>query len=72
MTNVLLDDFSNYWHRRKSSMKTTQEGETTGAARLSGTRQLPEPLERNAKTILLNSKGAESQQEFSRGGSVSC
>ena len=24
MTNVLLDGFSNYWHRRKSSMKTTQ------------------------------------------------
>jgi hypothetical protein len=23
MTNVLLDGFSNYWHRRKSSMKTT-------------------------------------------------
>src|ERR1700686_4666836 len=32
MTNVLLDGFSNYWHRRKSSMKTTQ-GERPPALR---------------------------------------
>jgi hypothetical protein len=29
-------------------------------------------LERNARTIPLNFKGAENQQEFSRGRSVSC
>src|ERR1700692_442851 len=32
MTNVLLYGFSNYWHRRKSSMKTTQ-GERPPALR---------------------------------------
>src|ERR1035437_708260 len=32
MTNVLLDGFPSYWHRRKSSMKTTQ-GERPPALR---------------------------------------
>jgi hypothetical protein len=66
MTNVLLDGFSNYWHRRKSSMKNHTRGETTSVARLSATPQHPEPLERNRRTIPLNFKGAENQQEFSR------
>src|ERR1035437_6326107 len=47
-------------------------GETTSATRLSAAPQRPEPLERNARTIRLNFKGAENQQEFSRGRSVSC
>src|SRR5258705_5517121 len=37
---------------------------------LRGCPQRPEPLERNARTILLNSKGAENQQKFSRRRSV--
>jgi len=52
-------------------MNTTRE-EATSAARLSAVPQRPEPLEVNARTSPLNFKGAESQQEFSRGGSVSC
>jgi hypothetical protein len=72
MTNVLLDGFSNYWHRRKSSMKKHTRGETTSVARLSATPQRPEPLERNRRTIPFNFKGAENQQEFSRGRSISC
>src|SRR5258705_6040497 len=41
MTNVLLDGFSNYWHRRKSSMKNHTRGETTSVARLSQLRSVP-------------------------------
>src|SRR5258708_11494770 len=70
MTNVLLAGFTSRWHRRKSSMRTTGE-EPTSATRHDTTRrdcpQRPEPLERNARTILLDSKGAENQQKFSRG-----
>jgi len=76
---VFLVDFPSYrtsrWHRCKSSMRTTGE-EPTSATRHDTTRrdcpQRPEPLERNARTILLDSKGAENQQKFSRGRSISC
>jgi hypothetical protein len=59
MTNVLLAGFTSHWLRRKSSMRTT--GENPQALR--GCPQRPENLERNARTILLNSKGAENQQK---------
>jgi hypothetical protein len=66
MTNVLLAGFTSHWHRRKSSMRTTGE-EPTSATQLSAAPQRPEPLERNTRTILLNSKGAENQQESAEG-----
>jgi hypothetical protein len=52
-------------------MKNHTRGETTSVAGLSATPQHPEPLERNRRTIPLNFKGAENQQEFSRGRSDS-
>src|SRR5258708_7459331 len=44
----------------------------TSVAHLSATPQRPEPLQRNRRTIPLNFKGAENQQEFSRGRIISC
>src|SRR6202051_3943257 len=67
MTNVLLDGFSNYWHRRKSSMKNHTRGETTSVARLSATPQRPEPLERNRRTIPLNFKGLKINKNSAEG-----
>jgi hypothetical protein len=52
MTNTLLAGFTSHWLRRESSMKTAEKNPQA----LRGCPQRPEPLERMARTILLDNK----------------